>query len=77
MSYAETFQSQHIDINYASRITMTTTVTLREVARKQEDKNATGRQADEGNKIKRAVTVRQRPREQIKNVCWLKRRGEG
>jgi hypothetical protein len=46
MSYAVTLQSQHNDINYASGITMTTTVTLREFARKQEDKNASGRKME-------------------------------
>jgi hypothetical protein len=43
MRYAETLQRQHNDINYASRITMTTIVTLQEFGRKQEDKNASGR----------------------------------
>jgi hypothetical protein len=46
MSYAETEQRQLNDINYASRITMTTTVTLREVGRKQGDKNASGRKME-------------------------------
>jgi hypothetical protein len=46
MSYVETIQRQHNDINYASRITMTTIVTLREVGRKQEDKNASGRKME-------------------------------
>jgi len=46
MSYAETIQRQHRDINYASGITMTTIVTLREVGRKQEDKNASGRKME-------------------------------
>jgi cell division ATPase FtsA len=46
VSYAETVQRQHNDINYASRITMTTTVTLREVGRKQEYKNARGRKME-------------------------------
>jgi len=45
-SYAVTLQSQHNDVNYAGRITMATTVTLREVGRKQEDKNASGRKME-------------------------------
>jgi hypothetical protein len=46
MSYAETLQKQRNDINYTIRITMTATVTLREVGRKQEDKNASGRKME-------------------------------
>jgi hypothetical protein len=68
---AKTVQRKHNGINYASRITMTTTVTLPEVGRKQEDTNESGGKMGIIRSRKRIM------RQEFRESCYTKTETEG